>query len=283
MENNQKQIKYDMKKALEEYMPSLIKLIGKKEISWTSINKGYRNHVINLREKLENSNTDVIEKDTTFYSFIIGHILGREETIAEYNYFNHLFSQLYERLSEEELDLIHKMITPLLTKFDFNFRNFIGELSTLNAYKSTGNYTLLNIEEKPYSQNNVSADLYLKRNDDNKLYLVEIVNIHLERRDIEKLNELKLFLNSKIKEKVKVTFYNFPKCDIYIQPVVWVKNIEQVKLISELYKGKHIKEKNVFEAMIPLTFKDQNSFEHRFEYASTILDDNINLSRPFVI
>ncbi|HRN41038.1 MAG TPA: hypothetical protein PK649_03070 [Vicingus sp.] len=281
MENSQKQIKYNAKKVLEDYMPNLIKLLGNQNISWNDINKGLQNHLANIREEIDVSNDSKVHKHTTFYSFITGHISGKQETVAEFNCFNQLFSTLYERLSKDELKHLHKMIKPVLTNFDYNFRNFIGELATLNAYKSTGKYTLLNIEEKVYSQNNVSADLYLKRNEDNKDFLVEIVNIHLEQQEISNFDKLKCYLKSKIDKKIKETFFKSPKCDIYIQPVVWVKDIEQIKLVSEFYKRNILNIENVFIPMTYLTYSiDNNSFEHRFEYVTTILDDNIQISNP---
>ena len=281
MKGNQKQIKIDVKKVLEDYMPSIILLLGDQKISWNTINKGLQKHLNKIHTEVATSKEGIQGKDTTFYSFIIGHVFEKTETKAEFDRFNQTFESLYKRLSKDELKFIHKMIKPILTNFDYNFRNFIGEIATLNAYKSTGKYTLLNIEEKPCSQCKKPADLYLKRNDDNKEFLVEIVNIHFERQNITDFGKLKYYLKSIIESKVKDKFFKNPKCDIYIQPVIWTKDIEQIELLSEFYKKNSLNIENVYVPMVSLTYSiDNNSFEHRFEYVTSILDDNIRISNP---
>jgi hypothetical protein len=150
----------------------------------------------------------------------------------------------------------------------------LGELAVLNAYKSTGKYFLLNIEEKVYSHRNIPADLFLRRETDKREFLVEIVNIHLEKRSLNDIAKIKNHIEQKLHLKKERTFFKSPKREIYIQPVIWVENKEQIEILSNLYRKGKNRIKNVYVPMCLLTYKlDENKFEHRFEYVTTILND----------
>ncbi|WP_321281237.1 hypothetical protein [Marinifilum fragile] len=266
--------KYDVKKGLEKYMPSLLRLIGNQNISWTSINSGLLNHLQKVRSELKESGESEIIKETTFYSFLVGNTQGKKETAPMFDFFETIFSELNERLSDKELVHLHKMVKFVLSNFDYRYLNFIGELATLNAYKSTGKYSLLNIEEKIYSKKGVRADLFMRRVSDKREFLVEIVNIHLENRNLNDSSKIKHHIESKLKLKIDKTFFESPKREIYIQPVVWIESLEQIQIISELYRKKKIAMDNVYVPMCYMTYQLSNGdYEHRFEYVTTILEE----------
>lgn len=266
--------KYNVKKNLEHNMPSLLKLIGNQNISWTQINTGLYDHIQKIRKELDQSEKSAIERNTTFFSFLVGKTQGKIETEPMFDFFETIFSQLNERLLKNELIHIHKMVKAVLTNFDYNFLNFIGELAVLNAYKSSGKYSLINIEEKVYSHKDVKADLFMRRESDKREFLVEIVNIHLENRNLNDPSKIKQHIEHKIQTKIEKTFFESPKRDIYIQPVVWIESKEQIEFVSEIYRNNEISIDNVYVPMCYLTFKLNNgTFEHRFEYVTTILND----------
>jgi len=262
--------KYDVKNILENQMPYLVKLLNGKNISWTKINRSLKKH---LQFKKENYNNGELV-DVNIFSLIIQFILENKNSFAMFDFYNSTFKQLFYRLTDKELEFTHKMIKCLLTNLDYKYLNFIGEIATLNAYMSSGNFELLNIEEKIYLHNNVPADLFLKRKKDGLKFLVEIVNIHLENKDFTTIDEMELFISGKFKEKHKKTFFDNPLYNLTIQPVIWTNTIEQIKLLDRIF----IKYKeNVKDIRIPicyLTFKDSDeNYEHRFEYITTILND----------
>ncbi len=189
-----------------------------------------------------------------------------------FDFFSKTFSQLKERLAETELKHLHKIVKLVLTNFDYKYLNFIGELATLNAYKSTDEYNLLNIEERIYDHNNVQADLFLRRKLDNKEFLVEIVNIHIENRQLNKKVQIEKFVNGKINEKVEKTFFDNPKQELFLQPVIWIESFEQIKILAKIFRKRN--RKNIFIPMCYLTCKNRDgTFEHRFEYVNTILTE----------
>ncbi|MGD2035105.1 MAG: hypothetical protein PVF73_08630 [Bacteroidales bacterium] len=264
--------RYDVKKGLEKYMPSLMKFMEGHDIPWIKISRSLESHIDKIRDKVNSCNNKGPTEDTTFYSFIVGMAVGKKETAAMFDFFNSTFESLQQRLNNDESRHIHRMIKKVLTNFDYKYLNFIGEIATINAYKSTGKYSLINIEEKAYQQNNVSIDLFLQRKKDERKFLVEVVNIHLKDKQIKHKKELEYHINSKIKDKIDEKVFDNPKYEVYIQPVIWVKDLEQLKLLYKIFKREKRVINNVY---IPLTYLTlllpDNTFEHRFEYANTIL------------
>ncbi|KAB8155960.1 hypothetical protein EZY14_001740 [Kordia sp. TARA_039_SRF] len=268
--------KYDVKTALEEYFPSLLKLIENREISWKQINSGTEKHLSFYKEKLMESKESKIIIDCTFYSFIIGNKYRNSKTIPMSDFFNRTFIELHSRLSNQELDLLSQIIKKVLTNFDYKYLNFIGELATLNAYKTTGKYLLLNVEEKIFStKKSKKADFSFRRNDDGYEFLVEVRNIHLQQRNLDSALKIKNHIENKLREKIEEKKLNLPhKKDVYIQPVVWVESEYQIEIISKLYTDGRMTFKNIFVPMTYVTYRiNGRAFEHRFEYVTTILND----------
>lgn len=266
--------KYDLKYALEKQMPSLIRLIDQSNISWSRINSGLEKHLDKIKEEIKNTSLSHVTKDATFYSFLIGNFKLNKETAPMFDFFETTFSQLYERLSKNELIHLHKIIKLVLSNFDYRYLNFIGELAILNAYKSTGQYELLNIEERIYENKDIKSDLFIKRISDDKKILVEIVNIHLENRDLNNLFKIKQHIEDKIQLKINKTFFEHPKYPLYIQPVIWFENIQQIEIVSEIFLKNLVSFDSTFVPMGYLTYQLANGlYEHRFEYVTTILID----------
>lgn len=265
-------MKYNVKKALQQYLPSFLILLNEQNISWTSINNGLEKHLETLKIKIDDNQQNKIEKEVTFYSLLVNHVTGSEKGKAMFDFNNKIFIQLSNSLSLEEKKPIHKMLSGVLQNFDKNYLNFIGELATLNLLIKTGNYELLNIEEKIHPDRNISADLFLRSKDDKKEFLIEILNIHLEDIEFDNNDSLRFHLESKLKKKKDNKFIN-PNRIIFIQPVIWIKNFEQLKKICDLYNIYGFAVENVLLPVSYVSFLNTDgSFEHRFENLKTILE-----------
>lgn len=270
---NYQESKYDVKRILESQMPYLIKLLNGQNISWTKINRNLKKQHQFRKENCKNGEL----VDVNIFSIIIQFIFENQESLGMFDFYNYTFKQLFYRLTEKELKFTHKIVKGILMNLDYNYLNFIGEIATLNAYMSSGNFELLNIEEKIYGQNsdsNVHADLFFKRKKDGLKFLVEIVNIHIENKEYTSIDEIELFISGKFKEKYDLTFFDNPLHNLTIQPVIWTKNIEQIKLLEKVFKKFEKNVKYIRLPMCNLTYKDSNgNYEHRFEYITTILND----------
>jgi len=268
------ELKYDVKLILEKEMPYLIKLLNNKPIGWTAINRKLKNKVESLREELIENRQATKIIDATIFSIIIQYLNKNEKAYVMFDFYNQTFEQLYNRLTNSELNHTHKMVKYVLTNLDYNYLNFIGEIATLNAFMSKGEFELLNIEEKIYKEKKVSADLFLRRKVDGLKFLVEIVNIHLENKENASVAEIEYFLSSKFREKIKEKFFNYSSYNLSIQPVIWINSLAQIKLLENMFS---IYEERIEHIRIPmcyLTFENiDGTLEHRFEYVTTILKE----------
>jgi hypothetical protein len=267
---NNQDPKYDVKTILEIQTPYLIKLLNGKHISWTTINRNLKKHHQFKKDKYKSG--EII--DINIFSMINQFILKNENSFGMFDFFNFTFKQLFYRLTNKELEFTHKIIKCLLTNLDYKYLNFIGEIATLNAYMSSGNFELLNIEEKIYPQNNVQADLFLKRKKDGLKFLVEIVNIHIENKNFTTINEMEIFIGGKFREKHKNTFFGDPYHNLTIQPVIWINTLEQIKILESIFKKYEKNVKDIRMPMCCLTYQESDgNYEHRFEHITTILDE----------
>ncbi|TRX61377.1 hypothetical protein FNH22_04795 [Fulvivirga sp. M361] len=138
---------------------------------------------------------------------------------------------------------------------------------------TTGEYHLNGIEKTIHPEKKKSADISLIRKKDNIEVLIEVLNVHLETKKIENYDDLEYHLKSKFEDKSKDKFVN-PDKIIFIQPVIWTSNLEQLKTLCEFYSEANFKTENVIVPMSYLTFKHPDGkYEHRFESLNTILND----------
>jgi hypothetical protein len=265
-------MKYDIENSLRKYMPSLIKLLGTQKIKWASINGNLQSYIEKAKEEHQ-STGQVVQRDATFYSIIIRKISGKGDTDGMFDFFNKTCESLMSILTETEKKPLHRMISKVLLMLDYRYLNFIGELATLNKFMETCEYELINIEEPISSNKGTSADLFLKRKKDNIEVLIEVLNLHIEIQEFVEFADFEYYLNSKLKNKIKEKLIN-PNRIIFIQPVLWTKDLKQLQFICDFYSKTNFTIENVIIPMSYLTYKHSDGrYEHRFESIMTILKD----------
>jgi hypothetical protein len=265
-------IKYDVKTSLANHMPSLVRLLGEQNIAWSSINKNLLKYINEV--KVEFISTKIpIEREATFYSILVRKFFGKGDTDAMFDFYDKTFVSLNKVLTEIEKKPLHRMISKVLSNLNHNYLNFIGELATLNKFMDTGEYHLNDIEKIIHPEKNKGADISLIRKMDNIEVLIEVLNIHLETKKFENYDQLEYHLQSKFENKSKDKFIN-PKIIIFIQPIIWTSDLEQLNMVCKFYSETNFKMENVIVPMSYLTFKHTDGkFEHRFESLKTILND----------
>jgi len=269
MDSNNKNL---IKNSLRQHMPSLIELLGEQNISWTSINRNFQNYIRKVRTELNSSSSDIV-KDATFYSIIVRKLYGKGDTDGMFDFYNKTFESLNNTLSECEKKPLHRMISKVLSILDYRYLNFIGELASLNKFMSTGEYELINIEEQISHDKGISADFLLRRKKDDIEILIEVLNLHFEMLEFNDFQKFEYHLKSKLENKIKDKFVN-PNRIIFIQPVIWTKDLKQLEFICDFYLKTNFSIQNIITPMSYLTFRHQNGeYEHRFESINTILND----------
>lgn len=263
---------YNVKPVLELYLPSLLDLLGNQQISWSSINELVQRHLDTIRSEISRTKTGVW-RDATFYSVLINHHFGDKSASGMFSFYNETFKSLKNNIPADDRLVLHRMVTKVLSNLNKGYVNFIGELACLNKLMLSGNYILINIEEKINSSQGTSADIFLKQKNDSTEILIDVVNLHLEDRHFATLDDMDRHIRSKILKKVSDKNIN-PNRPVYIQPVLWTESLEQLTQAYDLYKSNDME---ISSSFIPYTYAtwrhSDGSFEHRFETVSSILDE----------
>ena len=182
-----------------------------------------------------------------------------------FDWYCSLFESLSSTLTSFEKSLIHNSIYNLLIEPDKNYLNFIGELATLNEIKKQFKCDLISVEEPIQNENNFTADFLFSGKDGNTNVLVEVVNLHFQEMNIEKDENIRLRIESKLKNKIEVKFTN-PRYEYLLQPVIWTKDLNDIKYLFNLYAETGLPINNVLAPFTYFTFKDiSGQYEHHFD------------------
>ena len=262
---------YNVKAVLAEYMPSFLRLLGTREISWQSIDKNLQTYI--EKAKLEfNETKSTLKREATFYSIIMSKAKGDGLGEAQFDFYDQLFTGLHAVLSPEEQDMLSGILRSVLTQLEKDYLNFIGELSVLYFYKINAGFQLLKVEEKIFDSKNISADFKFLNPASGNQFLVEVVNIHLEQRDKLTLELLEKVIGRKLGDKLKSKDV-IAKRNMSLQPLIWCKNFEQLKQVSNYYNAYSIPEQT-HKALGYLSFRTPDGeLYHRISFLNEILYD----------
>lgn len=228
MKQEKLRIDIDIENNLKKYLPSIFDLLGENKISWTNINKLTQKEFNRRIAILKAEGRETLIVEGSFVDAINRGLKGEVEVFNYLFFLNALFTNLSKSLSKNEKKWTAKTIRDLLTVFDKNYRNFIGEFAILNKFKMDG-YTLLRTEQ-PLNKSNpkgVSADFLVQRGEIKGL--IEVVNIHPEEEHFKSIEVTKAYLTSKIEAKRK-TLMNDNNFKVWIAPVIWAPYADLEKI-----------------------------------------------------
>ena len=96
-------VKFDVKPVLECQMPYLIKLLHRGHFSWKDVNKSLKER--HLAQNKNQSEGDII--DVNFLSLVAAFIGGKKEAFGMFDFYNAIFEQLFNRLSDRAVSYTH--------------------------------------------------------------------------------------------------------------------------------------------------------------------------------
>ncbi|MEO9803442.1 MAG: hypothetical protein ABJF04_09355 [Reichenbachiella sp.] len=267
----EEKITYDVKAVLEKYMPSFLKLLGSNHIPWMKISVKLQLHIEELKKELL-ENPKALVCDATFFSVLKSKLKGDGLGDAQFDFYNQLFTDLHQILSPKERKLLGGILKSVLIQLEKDYLHFIGELSALYFYKINTNFELLKVEEKLFDHRKISADFKFVNPETNNIYLLEVLNIHLEHRENLSTETLDKIITSKLDLKLK-SKEAASKKNMSLQPLIWCKDINQIKLVYNYYKSCSIPEQT-HKPLGYLSFKtpDGNLY-HRVNFMDEILND----------
>lgn len=248
-------------------MPALAKIVGDTEFDWDYIDKLFSNK---LEERTAKADGGTLMVEATIYDIIIEVKKGNTQALRLLSYFQRLLEELLMNLTEEEQKLIKRNLRNFLTSFDKRYLTFVGEISVLNNLIKSKTYRLEDVEAELSS--NKSIDFKVRKIDDVKLFLVEVVNIHLDSNKIENDEvKIKKFLTDRLAKKIesKKSDSNF-----FLVPVLW-GGWQDIQIYSDYFKKNKMHIENVLEPVSYVTLSDPNNesyYFHRFGNVSNLFN-----------
>jgi hypothetical protein len=270
--NFQEEIQISIEDNLKKYVPDLFKLMDGQDISWSSINKGY----LEIRKKREKRyQENPTEKfEVNFYD-LIGNVLVRNDSSSEkfFIYINVILKRLDVTLNEKEKMMISKTVRNFLKNFSLDYIHFIGELFFLDRMIRSKEYKLLEVEHKMGNGKRIDFKLYSIRNQEE--ISVEIMNIRLDRLNLNSQNDFQKQLIKKVGEKIfdktkgVITDHSF-----HLQMIFWGDGNELRKVSNFFKNGLAIPISGVMEPLSYCCFTvGENEPEYRFSEISNLFDN----------
>ena len=245
----------EVKRIMETYSPGFQNMsIALKKDLWRSIDKTTNQRLLAIREKLELlPEGQGIYKEATFVGLIKSVFSDNPDPSAEatYCFFEVLLKSLGNLLEEHRQVLLVKTLHNLLVSQDNRYLNYIGEIAVLEFFLRTGEYELQGIEEQFDSDltNEKTADLLFLQKQDSQQVFVEVLNIRLDAKGFDEASDLEDHLRSKYQEKImkkSIIPERIKKGrNLFVQPVMWTKDYEQLTKVVEWFPELRLNE-NLF-------------------------------------
>jgi hypothetical protein len=212
---------FDIRYHLKNRFPEFFHLLGENNINWRGVNKSFAKKAAFYQGRFNRSGR-TFRIDASLYDIIIYSLRNEPEALRMFGYIKALFAELTLSTTREEKKEIAPALYGLLTNVDYNYRNFLGELSVLNLLKKNMGLLLLKTEKPlfPEEPKGVKIDFHFRQPDTNKEYLVEVVNIRLDETNASTEEETAQVLNEKIPEKLLATGINRSKA-FFLAVVLW--------------------------------------------------------------
>jgi hypothetical protein len=226
---------FNIQEKLKIYFPILFELLNNNKIDWKMVEKTFFKKYEQYQKKHKKINS-TFQIEASFYSIITAAIKKEQPAIMLLDYIQKLFEELADNLDDTEKREIKSTIFGFLTNIDTKYLNFLGELSVLNQFKRRTQFKLVKTEEKltEIGVNNSTIDFKFFNPTTNGFELVEIVNIHLNKKNTSGDESINILLTQKISEKLlKKGIKENPK--FFLVPVLW-GNWREIKCIEQYYK-----------------------------------------------
>lgn len=261
----------DIKGRIQQYIPALIELLGNETISWGRITNQFKK-IFESRKQKYIANNNYLEIEASLYDIIIATINGNKQAEILFIFFNRLIEELIQFVPREHIGKLKKTVYDLLTNFDKNYLNFIGELAILNNLLKSGNYFLEDIEYPLGNGNSIDFKFY--NISSAKSVLIEVVNIHPKQDLPDSFHDINAFLSKRINDKVLNKKKNLNvSIEFILTPVIWAPIKDLYRIYNFLKAGEHLSIMSSIEPSAYACFHDENGrVNYKFGRVSTLFD-----------
>lgn len=262
----------NIKNKLQEYMPSLLKFLDKEPISWNRINSMFQVEFMKRKAQyVANDNHLIVE--ASIYDILSATLDGNKSAERLFTFLNSLIEELIVQIPKEHLGKMKRTVYNILTSFNKDYLNFVGELAVLNILLRSKLYILEDIEYPIENGKTVDFKFYSK--EEAKSILVEVYNIHPTKEISTNPDEINKFLSKRINDKInlKMKDINNP-VDFLLAPVIWTQASDLERINSFYKSGRTL---DIYSSSEPFAFicyynSKTNLLIHKFGQISTLFD-----------
>lgn len=258
--NKQEGINY-AKENVTLFLPALISFTDHPDFPWKKIGNLFNKK---LEERKLEAQGKTIEVKATVFDIIVAAKKGNTTAKGLLLYLNRLFHDLSQLLTAQQRQMVFKNIKNLLTRLDWRFYDYVGEISILYNLLSTGKYRLLYVEGG--LGDGKTIDFTVQELLTHTSQLVEVYNIHLNSEKVEaEYSAIKSFLTKRLTDKIAEKQQNQDSpIGFTLVPVIW-GDVNALRVYSQFFLAHHLDIPNVFEPFAWLQFSDDKDFYvHRF-------------------
>jgi hypothetical protein len=258
------------KENIALFLPALIYFTDYPDFPWKKINAIFNEKV---EERTAQAQGETITVQATIFDIIIAAKKGNKTAKGLLLYLNHLFHDLSQILTVTDRQMVLKNIKSMLTRLDWRFYDYVGEIGILYNLLATNKYRLLNVEE--VQDNGKTIDFTVLVLGTSEVQLVEVLNIHLDSEKVETdPSAIKTFLTKRLSDKIadKQKKQDSP-VEFTLVPVIW-GGVKDLRIYSQFFQEHQLELPNVYEPFAWLQFSDDNDYyAHRFSRLKNLFDD----------
>jgi hypothetical protein len=249
------------KENVSLFLPALLYFTDHPSFPWKRINDLFNQKI---EERTEEAQGETIEVKATVFDIIVATKKGNDTAKGLLLYLNRLFHDLAQLMTVAQRQIVFTNIKNLLTRLDWRFYDYVGEIGVLYNLLSTNKYCLLRAEEG--LGNGKTMDFTVQDLSTSTVLQVEVYNIHLDSEKVEAdPDAIRVFLTKRFNDKIaeKQQKRDSP-IDFTLVPVIW-GGVKDLQVYSHFFQNHQLDLPNVHEPFAWLQFSDDKGYyAHRF-------------------
>jgi hypothetical protein len=222
---------------LKELCPVICALVGEKKEFWNRVNENYKTRINYIKNEVKTNEINLFSK--MFLDNWLLHEVGEEEPKYFLKYFDSVIAKILNNIPDELHDKLRNIVKQVIGNFDKEdgkrTTNSIGEIFVIDYYLKR-DFSLGAIELR--LPNMKPVDFLFRNNKTNEYLLLEVINIHPNKNQIESKDLLSTFFIhryvNKFKDKSKNNLNIASGYNLKLFPIVWT-DTETIKKYSEFF------------------------------------------------
>lgn len=215
-------------KVFKEFCPFISEFIKEDIFFWNKISSRYQARLQFIKNELKSNRRVTFQRG--FLDNWIQYKIGDQESIEFLKYVDNTVFKIVQRTTINLHDKIKRIVKDSIGNFDdeVSHRTFnsIGEIFVIEFFLSK-DYSLEAIEVK--IPNLKPIDFLFRSHDFEKYYLIEVINLHLDKNRIESKEKLIDFFKKryldKFKDKSKGNINVALHYNLKLFPIIWTESM----------------------------------------------------------